>query len=167
MGRKQHLRHAPGKIKSGVITVSTTRTAEDDKSGQWIRKQLENEGHGVAFYRIVADNRLLIARTVTDMIAEHAPHALILTGGTGIGAADVTVEAVEPMFGKQMGAFATLFAQLSFEKIDSAALLSRAAAGIIGKTVVFCLPGSLEACKLACRELIFPEIKHIAAHLAG
>jgi molybdenum cofactor biosynthesis protein B len=71
------------------------------------------------------------------------------------------------MFAKEMTSFASLFTWLSFEKIDSAALLSRAAAGIIGKTAVFCLPGSLDACKLACTELIFPEIKHIAAHLVS
>jgi len=165
MGRKQHLHHAPKNIDIGVITVSTTRTADDDKSGLWIKKQAKKEGHRIARYCIVSDSRELIVREVAHSVSGNGLHALILTGGTGMGFSDVTIEAVRPLFDKEMGAFSTLFTQLSFEKVDSAALLSRAAAGIIGKTAVFCLPGSLEACKLACNELIFPEIKHIAAHL--
>lgn len=165
MGRQQHLHHAPKNIDIGVITVSTTRTADDDKSGLWIKKQAKKEGHRIARYCIVSDSREHIVRAVADSVSGHGLHALILTGGTGMGFADVTIEAVSPLFDKEMSAFATLFTQLSFEKVDSAALLSRAAAGIVGKTAVFCLPGSLNACKLACNELIFPEIKHIAAHL--
>lgn len=165
MGKKQHLHHAPKNIDLGVITVSTTRTRDDDKSGLWIRKQAQKEGLCVASYCIVSDTRELIVRAVADSVSGHGLHALILTGGTGMGLSDVTIEAVRPLFVKEMGAFSTLFTQLSFEKVDSAALLSRAAAGIVGKTAVFCLPGSLDACKLACNELIFPEIKHIAAHL--
>lgn len=165
MGKKQHLHNAPESIHTGIITVSSTRSEKDDKSGQWIKKQAEKEGHQVAVYRVIADNGHIIAKTVADSIREHDLHAMILTGGTGISSADVTIEALQPMFAKEMGAFATLFTQLSFERIDSAALLSRAAAGIIGKTAVFCIPGSINACKLACKELIFPEIKHIAAHL--
>lgn len=167
MGRKTHLHNAPDTIEIGIITVSTTRTAKDDKSGQWIKKQAEKEGHRVADYRIISDNSSLITKAVSEAVNKHALDALIVTGGTGLGSTDVTIEAIEPMFGKKMGAFAVLFAQLSFEQVDSAALLSRAAAGVIQETVVFCLPGSLNACKLACKELIFPEIKHIAAHLAG
>ena len=165
MGKKQHLHNAPGTIRTGIITVSSSRSEKDDKSGQWIKKQAEKEGHRVAVYRVIADNSRIIAKAVADGIGEHDLHAMILTGGTGISSADVTIEALQPMFSKEMGAFATLFTQLSFEKIDSAALLSRAAAGIIGKTAVFCIPGSINACKLACMELIFPEINHIAAHL--
>ncbi|MFP3998445.1 MAG: molybdenum cofactor biosynthesis protein B [Desulfobacterales bacterium] len=166
MGRKKHLHDAPDIIRTGIFTVSSTRTQKDDKSGMWIKKQAQKEGHLVADYRIIADDRRKILRAATDSIAENKLHVLILTGGTGISASDVTIEALRPIFSKEMGAFAVLFAQLSFEKIDSAALLSRSAAGVIGSTAVFCLPGSLDACKLGCRELIFPEIKHIAAHLA-
>ena len=165
MGKKQHLHHAPDTLEIGVITVSTTRTGTEDKSGLWIRKQAEKEGHRVAAYSIVPDNRALIVREVVENFSIHRLHALLLTGGTGMGASDVTIEAVRPLFSKEMTAFAALFTRLSFEKIDSAALLSRAAAGIIQKTAVFCLPGSLDACKLGCNDLIFPDLKHIAAHL--
>ncbi|MFP4668176.1 MAG: molybdenum cofactor biosynthesis protein B [Desulfobacterales bacterium] len=167
MGPKKHLHNAPDTIRFGIITVSSTRTKNEDKSGIWIKKQAQKEGFLVADYRIVPDDKHRIAGAATDSIAEHGLHALILTGGTGISASDVTIEAIRPVFSKEMGAFSTLFTTLSFQKVDSAAVLSRSAAGIIGNTAVFCLPGSLDACKLGCRELIFPEIKHIAAHLTS
>jgi len=89
----------------------------------------------------------------------------LLTGGTGISGKDVTIEAVKTLFEKELTAFGPLFAQLSFEEIDSAALLSRASAGVIGKTILFCMPGSLKACKLACKALIFPELGHLVMHI--
>ncbi|MCF8110916.1 MAG: MogA/MoaB family molybdenum cofactor biosynthesis protein [Desulfobacteraceae bacterium] len=167
MKPKKHLHAAPDTIRLGIITVSSTRTEKDDKSGMWIKKQAHKEGLLVTDYRVITDDKHKIARAATASISEHGLHGLILTGGTGISATDVTIEAIRPMFSKEMGAFSILFTSLSFAKIDSAALLSRSAAGIIGNTAVFCLPGSLDACKLGCRELIFPEIKHIAAHLAS
>ena len=88
-----------------------------------------------------------------------------MTGGTGITKKDVTIEAVSPLFTKTLTGFGPLFAKLSFDEIGSAAFLSRATAGVIEKSVVFCLPGSLNACKLACRELIFPELGHLVKHI--
>jgi molybdenum cofactor biosynthesis protein B len=88
-----------------------------------------------------------------------------MTGGTGIAKKDVTIEAVNPMFAKLLVAFGTLFANLSFEEIGSAAFLSRATAGVIENTIVFCMPGSINACKPACRKLIFPELGHLVKHV--
>jgi molybdenum cofactor biosynthesis protein B len=102
---------------------------------------------------------------VKQAIHQHNPHTLLLTGGTGISPKDVTIEAIKPLFDKELTAFAALFANLSFQEIGAAAMLSRAIAGIIGKTVVFCMPGSLKACQLACNALIFPELGHLAAHI--
>ena len=116
-------------------------------------------------HRVVGDNKEIIARTVWEIVADKAPNILLLTGGTGLNPTDVTIEAVRPMFAKELTAFGSLFSYLSFEKIDSAAILSRATAGVINQTTVFCLPGSLNACKLACRALIFPEAGHISAHV--
>jgi molybdenum cofactor biosynthesis protein B len=79
----------------------------------------------------------------------------------------MTIEAVSPMFSKVLSAFGPLFAQLSMQEIGSAAVMSRATAGIVGSTVVFCMPGSLNACKLACTRLIFPELGHLVKHLKG
>jgi molybdenum cofactor biosynthesis protein B len=119
----------------------------------------------VVAHRVVADDARLIQEAVNEILTDPGPQVLILTGGTGITPSDVTLEAVEPMFTKTLTAFGPLFAQLSFEEIDSAALLSRAAAGIVGRSVVFCIPGSLAACKLACKALIFPEAGHLVGHV--
>ena len=165
MGRKKHIRHAPEAIKVGIITISSSRTEKSDKSGQWMKRLAEKEGHAVVLYKIVGDDRHAIAQAVTSAVEIQTPHILLLTGGTGIGASDVTIEAVRPLFAKELTAFGVLFAQLSFRQVDSAAILSRASAGVIANTTVFCMPGSLNACKLACKELIFPEIEHVAAHV--
>lgn len=165
MGTRKHKAQAPKKVRLGIITVSSTRTAENDKSGSWINKQARKEGHEVVFYRIVTDDAETITRAVLDGVREHKPGAVLLTGGTGIGGKDVTIEAVRPLFEKELTAFGPIFAQLSFEEIDSAALLSRATAGIFENTILFLMPGSLKACKLACKALIFPELGHLLGHL--
>lgn len=165
MGTREHKKKALKKVKVGIITVSTTRTLKEDKSGQWIGKRTEKEGHEVVFHRVIPDEIETITQTVLDVIQEHQLQVILLTGGTGISSKDVTIEAVRPMFEKEITAFGHLFALLSFEEIDSAALLSRATAGVVGKTILFCMPGSLKACELACKTLIFPELGHLVMHL--
>jgi molybdenum cofactor biosynthesis protein B len=165
VSRHEHRKAAPSKVKVGILTVSTTRTLKEDKSGQWIKKQAIKEGSEVVFHRVITDDVPIITQTILDGIYEHEPHVILLTGGTGISSKDVTIEAVRPLFSKELTAFGTLFTQLSFEQIDSAAVLSRATAGVIGKTLLFCMPGSLAACKLACKELIFSELGHMVKHL--
>jgi len=165
MGLKEHKKSAPKRVKIGIITVSTTRSLKDDKSGQWMNKRAGKEGHEVIFHQVVPDDMETIRQTVRDVIQTHEPDALLLTGGTGISRKDVTIEAIQPMFEKELTAFGPLFAQLSFEEIDSAALLSRAAAGVIGNTILFCMPGSQKACELACKAVIFPELGHLVKHV--
>lgn len=165
MGTNEHKARAPKFVKIGIITLSSTRTLSEDKSGHWINKQAVKEGFSVALHQIFPDDSSMISQAVVEAIAEHQPHALLLTGGTGISPKDVTIEAITPLFNKVLTSFGVLFAQLSYEEIDSAAIVSRAAAGVIGHTAVFAMPGSLAACKLACKSLIFPELRHIAGHL--
>ena len=166
MGTKEHKAHVPQKIKVAVISVSTTRTLDEDKSGHWMVRQAIKEGLVVVYHQVVPDQSDRIAKTVLDVLSEHAPQVILLTGGTGISPQDVTIEAVRPLFDKELTAFGPLFAQLSYEEIDSAALLSRATAGLLGQTILFCMPGSLKACQLACTALIFPEIGHLAKHVS-
>jgi molybdenum cofactor biosynthesis protein B len=165
MSTKAHKSNAPKNLKIGIISVSTTRTLEKDKSGLWIAKQSRKEGHTVVSHVVVPDQTYAITHALRNSMETSAPHAVLVTGGTGIAEKDVTIEAVKPLFDKELSAFAALFAQLSFEEIDSAALMSRSVAGIVEKTAVFCMPGSLNACKLACKALIFPELGHIAKHV--
>jgi molybdenum cofactor biosynthesis protein B len=165
MSSTEHKKSAPKTVKIGIITVSTTRSLKDDKSGLWISKRAKKEGHEVVFHQVIPDEIEIIARTVMDVIKDPDPQALLVTGGTGISSKDVTIEAVHPLFTKELTAFGPIFAQLSFEQIDSAAILSRATAGVIEKTILFCMPGSINACKLACKAIIFPELGHLVRHI--
>ncbi len=165
MGTHDHKKHAPRKVSIGIITMSTTRALADDASGNWIREQARLEGHDVVCHQVITDDAELIAATVREVIQNERPQVILMNGGTGITKKDVTIEAVKPMFSKTLTGFGPLFAKLSFDEIGSAAFLSRATAGVIEDTVVFCLPGSLNACKLACRELIFPELGHLVKHV--
>jgi molybdenum cofactor biosynthesis protein B len=165
MGTREHKKQSPRELRVGIVSVSTTRTLKDDKSGHWIRKTATREGHRIVCHKVIPDDIEIILETIREAIHELSPQALIFTGGTGISETDVTIEAVRPLFEKELAAFGVIFSQLSFEEIDSAAILSRTTAGIVDGTVIFCIPGSLKACKLACKALIFPELGHIVKHL--
>jgi molybdopterin adenylyltransferase len=165
MSSHDHKKDAPRQVTIGIITVSTSRTPAEDKSGQWIDRHAAKEGHRTVAYHLVPDDREIIVQTLLETIREKSPHAVLLTGGTGISPKDVTIEAVSPLFEKELTAFGPLFAQLSYEDIDSAAMLSRATAGVIENALVFCMPGSLKACQLACKALIFPELGHMVKHI--
>jgi molybdenum cofactor biosynthesis protein B len=164
MGHHSHRAKSQASVNVAVLSVSTSRTLENDESGHWIAKQTAKEGHQVVAHRMVTDDVQAIREAVTQLLADPAPDVIIVTGGTGISPRDVTIEAIKPLFAKELTAFGPIFAQLSYEQIDSAALLSRATAGVIGKALVFCLPGSLKACELGCSNLILPELGHLHMH---
>ena len=165
MGVHEHKKEAPKSVRIGIIAVSTTRALVDDTSGKWIGEQAEKIGHKIVFHQVIPDDAEIIAATLNDRIEESNSQVILMSGGTGIAKKDVTIEAVSPFFTKELSAFGPLFAKLSMEQIESAAIMSRATAGVIGNTVVFCMPGSLDACKLACTRLIFPELGHLVKHL--
>ena len=165
MGTHEHKQHAPKQVTIGIITVSTTRALVDDSSGKWISSKAMDEGHTIVYHQVIPDDREIIESTVRNVIGHQRPQVILMTGGTGITKKDVTIEAVTPMFAKILTAFGSLFANLSYEEIGSAAFLSRATAGVIDNTIVFCMPGSIHACKLACRKLIFPELGHLVKHV--
>lgn len=145
----------------GVITVSDTRTFDDDTGGALIVDMLQNAGHTVEDRRIVIDNREQIVNALLDMAGDPAIDAVITTGGTGIARRDVTYDAVTSVLVRKIDGFGELFRMLSWEEIGSAAMLSRATAGAIGSTVVFSIPGSRNAIQLAMEKLILPEIAHV------
>ena len=165
MSTHEHKKAAPKTVTVGIITVSTTRALIEDKSGLWMNEQVQKEGHEVVHHQVIPDDAERIATTVKAIIHEKKPQVVLITGGTGITKKDVTIEAVQPLFSKELSAFGPLFAQLSTQQIGSAAILSRATAGVIDNSIVFCMPGSLKACKLACIELIFPELGHLVKHI--
>ena len=130
-----------------VLTVSDTRTPADDRSGDVLAGRIEASGHRLADRTIVPDEAERIVAQVRAWTARADVDAVITTGGTGFTGRDVTPDALEPLFDKRMDGFSVLFHQISFAKIGTSTLQSRATAGLIGTTFVFCLPGSPGACK--------------------
>ena len=160
-----HKKKTPKNLRIAIISASSTRNISEDKSGIWIKKQAKKEGHDVVVHHTVNDDIKEIQDMVQHIILKVSPDVILITGGTGITKKDVTIEAVTPLFDKELTAYAILFTNLSFEEIDSAAMLSRATAGVIKNSILFCMPGSLKACKLACNALIFPELGHLIKHI--
>ncbi len=162
----RHRHHAPRSVPAVVITVSDTRTLEDDTGGALLAELLEGGGHQVLARVIVSDEIEAIRKAVDEAIMRADVRAVLLTGGTGIAARDVTPEAIQPILDRPLPGFGELFRQLSYEEIGSAAMLSRALAGTARGRVLFALPGSRAAIRLALEKLVLPELGHLAAEAA-
>ena len=143
-----------------VITISDTRTTLNDKSGQKMIDLLEQSGHRIVAYKIVKDESVLIDQAVRNGCKNEQVQAVLLNGGTGIAQRDVTFEVLQRLIEKPLPGFGELFRLLSFQQIGTAAMLSRAIAGIAGRTVIFSTPGSINAVTLAMEKLILPELSH-------
>jgi len=154
----QHKDHAPASVKCGVVTSSDSRTPETDDSGKLIQDLLLKAGHTVLFYAVVKDEPKAIADAVEQ--ASWTCDAIITNGGTGVARRDVTVPTVAPLFERTLPGFGELFRRLSYDRIGSASWLSGALAGVYHGRLVFCLPGSPDACRLAMEKLILPELPH-------
>lgn len=162
MSVEEHKSQAPDSVTCRILTVSDTRTMETDKSGKLMKEFLENAGHKIAGHEIVKDSYTDIQDKIREASEDKETEALLINGGTGITFRDTTYEAVLPMLDKELPGFGELFRYLSYEKdIGSAAILSRAVAGVRGSTAVFSTPGSSGAVKLAMKELIVPELAHV------
>ena len=158
-----HRKDAPVSVRCFVLTISDTRTAETDTSGDAIAQALTSAGHDVAGRRIVRDDPATV-REIVRAESRNVP-VIVTTGGTGITARDSTYEAISALLDKQLDGFGELFRMLSYEQVGSAAMLSRACAGSIGTTAIFALPGSEQAVRLAMDKLILPEIGHVVREL--
>ncbi len=134
-------------VRVAVLTVSDTRSLEEDKSGATLAARIEEAGHVLAERAIVTDDKDRIAETVTGWAKRDDIEVVITTGGTGFTGRDVTPEALEPLFDKRMDGFSALFHRISFDKIGTSTIQSRATAGLMHQTFVFVLPGSPGACK--------------------
>ena len=159
MSVQEHKHHARANLKVGVLTASDTRTPENDKSGQLIKQMCEAAGHRVEFYRVVRDDADTIASYILDNLA--GLDAMIVTGGTGVSPRDVTADVVKKLLGTEIPGFGELFRMLSYQEIGSAALASRALAGMRDGKFIAALPGSTGGCRLAMEKLILPEIGHL------
>ncbi len=150
-------------IRTGfaVLTISDSRTPETDRSGQMAMEMIEAAGHRVIAHDIVPNHGATILTTVKRLVANPEVRVIVTTGGTGVGRRDLTVDTVEVLFDKALPGFGELFRRLSYEEVGLPGVYSRAAAGLAGKTVVYCLPGSTGAVRLALERIILPGIGHL------
>jgi molybdenum cofactor biosynthesis protein B len=167
MSLERHRDESREKLRFAVITVSDTRDAATDRGGPLIVETLAAAGQTVTRRTIVKDEPFEIERAVRACVADTEVDCVLTTGGTGLAPRDVTVPTLERLFDSSIPGFGELFRALSHREIGSAAILSRACAGVIGKKPVFALPGSPKALGLALREIILPEAGHIVSQLRG
>ncbi|MCR2821880.1 MogA/MoaB family molybdenum cofactor biosynthesis protein [Lederbergia panacisoli] len=166
MSVSEHKREAPFCVNCAVITVSDTRTVEDDKSGNLISKLLKEKGHHTSLYKVVKDDETSIEAVIEEAAGVEDVHVILMTGGTGIAKRDVTIETVSALFEKEIVGFGELFRMLSYmEDIGSAAIMSRACAGTFRNKAIFVMPGSSGAVKLAMEKLILKELGHVVREL--
>jgi len=157
----EHKKKSNIRANVAVITLSTSRTLKDDESGDIIQELLKKKGHKVPVRKLIADRRSVLRATLRKLVREKSIHAIITNGGTGLAPADITIETVQEIVEKELPGFNSLFMLLSYPQVKSAAMLSRAMAGTIQGKLIFCLPGSPRACKLATASLILPELGHM------
>ena len=141
-----------------VLTVSDTRTPDNDSSGDYLALSLGQAGHRLHEKRIVRDDRYLIRAVVAQWIADADVHGVLVTGGTGFTGRDSTPEAIRPLLDKEMPGFGEMFRVLSFEEIGTSTLQSRAFAGLANDKFLFCLPGSTSACRTAWEKLLRAQL---------
>ena len=161
----EHKARGPVSIECGIITCSDTRTPETDKSGQLIRELLTQGGHRIGAYHVVKDEPVEVRELVRQLGEQPGLDALIVNGGTGISRRDSTFEAVDGLLEKRLPGFGELFRYLSYKEIGSSAMLSRATAGLYQGIVLFSIPGSSGAVRLALEALILPELPHIVGEM--
>jgi molybdopterin adenylyltransferase len=157
----EHKSHAPQSIRCFVLTVSDTRTTQNDTSGDAIASMLRAAGHQVTGRTIVKDDPAAVRDAVLGQIVSGEVDVVITTGGTGITSRDTTYEAIGSLLEKRLDGFGELFRMLSYAEIGAAAMLSRATAGLAHGCIVAALPGSESAVRLAMEKLLIPELGHL------
>jgi molybdenum cofactor biosynthesis protein B len=168
---KKHKAAAPKQLNFAIFMCSTSRYQQlqkgekiDDVSGELIEALLKNAGHKVRFKKIIADDKVLIQEAVKSVLDSADLDAAVFCGGTGIAPSDVTIETVSPILEKTLPGFGEIFRRLSYDKVGSAAVMSRAVAGVAKGKALFCIPGSPDAVRVSVEMLILPEAPHIVRH---
>lgn len=156
-----HHDHGVGTVSYAVVTVSSSRTVEEDTAGDAVVAAVESAGGEVAVRELVRDDFDSVQSTVNHAVDREDVDAAVTVGGTGVTPDDVTVEAVRPLFAKELPGFGELFRSLSYESVGTATMASRATAGVVEQTPVFCLPGSEDAARLGAERLVVEEASHL------
>jgi molybdenum cofactor biosynthesis protein B len=161
VGHKEHKAQSPSVVNCAIVTVSDTRRPDTDTSGALIRTLLEKQGHRIASFHLVKDEPAEVQKLLDVLARNPDVGAVILNGGTGISKRDGTYESVAGLLEKRLDGFGELFRSLSYQEIGSAAMMSRAVAGIYRGRIVISIPGSEAAVRLAMEKLILPELGHL------
>ena len=161
MGVDEHRASAPKSVDFAVVTVSDTRTEKDDLSGKAIVELMTASGHRLGRKNVVKDDGKQIKQALGGLVEDAVVRVVIMNGGTGISRRDVTLEAAEHFREKALPGFGELFRSLSYDESGSAAIMSRASAFVAEGKIVFCIPGSEKAVRLAVSKLIAPEAGHL------
>ncbi len=157
-----HHEHDVETLSVAVVTVSSSRSLDDDPAGDAIASIVEGKGHEVSVRNLVSDTYDGVQSEVNTLTKRDDVDVVVTTGGTGVTPDDVTVEAIDRLFDKRLPGFGELFRRLSFDEIGTRVIATRATAGIIEGVPVFCLPGSENAARLGTEEIIVPESGHLA-----
>lgn len=160
MERNEHSAKRMAKARCAILTISDSRSFENDQSGRSIRSLLEEGGQSVIDYRIIKNDPSALREEIARFLDSDLD-LMITTGGTGISRRDLTIETIEPLLEKGLHGFGELFRYLSFQEIGPRALMSRAFGGVVRGKLLFALPGSPHAVELALKELILPELGHL------
>lgn len=163
MSVQEHRRSAPHRLGFAIVTASDSRDEASDRGGPLLETLAVEAGHLLVWRRLVRDESKALKQSVRAALADAAVDVILVTGGTGPAPKDVTIEAIRPLFDKELPGFGELFRALSFVEIGAAAILSRATAGVAHGKAIFLLPGSPAALALAMERLILPEIAHLVA----
>ncbi len=165
---EQHRRAAAesGPVPIAIVTVSDSRSMETDTNGQFLRAAVGERGHRVAAYHLIPDEVERVKATIAELAEAGEARVILINGGTGISRRDTTFDAVRPLLEREIPGFGELFRMLSWEQVGSAAMLSRATAGVHRGMIVFSTPGSPAAVRLAWERLIAPELEHLLWELA-
>ena len=166
MAYEQHLKSAKKIVaRCAVVTLSDTRTAETDTSGQLIQKLLREAGHEVAAYHVIRDDPAELEKLLQALLADARVDVVLTNGGTGIANRDQTIGVVERVIDQPLPGFGELFRMLSWQQVGAGAMLSRATGGIARGKPIFAIPGSSKAVELGMTQLILPQVRHILYEL--
>jgi len=157
----EHDLHPHVRANFGILIVSDTRNEKTDESGKKAKELICHDGHQVTDYKIIRNDRDLVLTSVNEMLKTSKTNVIVTIGGTGISKRDLTAETVSKLFSKRIQGFGELFRNLSYKEIGEAAMISSTTAGIVNGKIIFCLPGSKNAVKLALNKLILPGLGHI------
>jgi molybdenum cofactor biosynthesis protein B len=167
MGTAEHRQKAGhGPVTVAIVTVSDSRTPDNDENRKYVERRMAELGHTVAAYRLIKDEPDQVATVIDELTAMPGVQLVLFNGGTGISPRDTTYDVVSRYLEKTLPGFGELFRMLSYQEVGAAAMFSRATAGVYRGTLIFSMPGSPNAVQVALEKLIIPEINHLAWEVA-